>query len=144
MRGDFPKIVPYGTCQCGCGQKVAISKQNHTKNGYIKGEPMRVIPGHQTKFGRGNPKWRGGRVIEKNENTNYVFIHMSEHPQSNSRGYVREHTLVAEKALNRALSRKEVVHHIDGNGENNDFSNLLVFPTHGQHIHFHNKTRRPK
>lgn len=41
-------------------------------------------------------------------------------------GYKYEHRVVMEKHLGRALNRSEIVHHIDGNRENNDISNLQV------------------
>jgi hypothetical protein len=38
--------IPYGYCQCGCGQKTAISKQTQASKGWIKGEPHRYLSGH--------------------------------------------------------------------------------------------------
>ena len=40
--------------------------------------------------------------------------------------YVSEHGLVAQQILGRPLLPDEVVHHLDGNGLNNDPSNLVV------------------
>lgn len=39
--------VAYYTCWCGCGQLTTISKQNNKNRGWVLGEPMRYIPGHQ-------------------------------------------------------------------------------------------------
>lgn len=33
-------------CQCGCGESVAIAKQNNSKFGHVKGQPVRFISGH--------------------------------------------------------------------------------------------------
>lgn len=33
-------------CECGCGQPAPIARQSLTKNGWVKGEPMRFIVGH--------------------------------------------------------------------------------------------------
>ncbi len=33
-------------CECGCGKPAPISKENRTRNGYIKGQPTRFIKGH--------------------------------------------------------------------------------------------------
>ncbi len=41
-----PKEIPYGYCQCGCGQKTKIAKQNYREYGIIKGTPMHYINGH--------------------------------------------------------------------------------------------------
>lgn len=38
--------VPYGYCQCGCGQRTAINKHNAVSKGWIKGEPRKYIRGH--------------------------------------------------------------------------------------------------
>ncbi len=39
--------VPYGYCQCGCGQKTAISKKTDRSNGRVKGQSARFIRGHK-------------------------------------------------------------------------------------------------
>lgn len=33
-------------CECGCGKKTTISKQNHRKHGWVKGKPLRFLRGH--------------------------------------------------------------------------------------------------
>lgn len=38
--------IPYGYCQCGCGQKTSIAPHNRAARGWIKGEPLRFLPGH--------------------------------------------------------------------------------------------------
>ena len=40
--------------------------------------------------------------------------------------YKREHVAIAEKILGRTLKPTEVVHHIDENPLNNDYSNLVI------------------
>ena len=52
-------------------------------------------------------------------------------------GYYREHRLMAEIELGRALSKKEKVHHIDGDKLNNRLSNLYVCATDSEHQSIH-------
>lgn len=56
----------------------------------------------------------------------YILVHMPLHPYSDAKGYIREHRLVAEDIVGRYIYKYEVVHHIDGNTENNDINNLEV------------------
>lgn len=44
---------------------------------------------------------------------------------------------IAETCLGRQLQRGEVVHHVDENPQNNDPSNLIVFPSNGPHLRAH-------
>lgn len=38
--------VPYGYCQCGCGNRTNISKKTDHATQRVKGQPMRFIKGH--------------------------------------------------------------------------------------------------
>ncbi len=67
----------------------------------------------------------------------YVKVHIPTHPFHDKLGYVKKHRLVMEKHLGRYLTKKEVVHHIDGVILNNHISNLMLFPTNSAHIKFH-------
>ena len=53
----------------------------------------------------------------------------------------RIHRLIAEKVLGRKLKRNECVHHIDGNGLNNQHSNLIIC-TLGYHMQLHARQRK--
>jgi len=46
--GEEPinEYIPYGYCQCGCGQKTNIIKTNNKSKGRVKGEPYKYISGH--------------------------------------------------------------------------------------------------
>ncbi len=79
----------------------------------IKG--MRVINSGQ--FQKGLIPWnKKGRSIDGN----YFKIITPDGRR------IREHRYVMEKKLGRRLESKEIVHHIDGNGQNNNPKNLQV------------------
>lgn len=54
--------VPYGYCQCGCGQKTPIAGQTRSIQGWKKGEPTRFIRNHQS---RGNRDYRDFAISQK-------------------------------------------------------------------------------
>lgn len=83
-----------------------------------------------------NPKWRGGRIVEKG----YVLIYMPEHENA-KKGYIAEHRHVLEQHLGRLLTQAEVVHHIDGNPKNNSLGNLMLLPGESAHRKLHQKYR---
>lgn len=77
---------------------------------------------HQT--GVKNGMWKGGRTITKH---GYVLIRVGkEHPLADIRGYAYEHRVIAAQKLGRALKPDEIVHHQDGNTQNNNPDNLKI------------------
>ena len=83
-----------------------------------------------------NPRWKGGRRID---GQGYVQVKPTrgdlEFVPMLSTGYVLEHRLVMARTLGRPLLKTETVHHIDGNRQNNDPSNLqLRQGSHGKGI----------
>lgn len=74
----------------------------------------------------------------------YKYIYSPDHPHATKIGYVLEHRLVMETSLNRILSRKEVVHHKDGNRLNNVISNLVICVSTGKHAVEHHVSRNSK
>jgi len=86
--------------------------------------------------GRGAPMerngfWNGGRIVDKD---GYVLLKSIDHPLATAAGYVREHRLVMEKKIGRYLTRDEVVHHIDGDRQNNRIENLELFSDNSTHV----------
>lgn len=73
--------------------------------------------------GEANPNWKGGR---KTMATGYIMIASPDHPYKGTGGYVMEHRLVMEKELGRYLETQEIVHHKNGNRQDNRPENLEV------------------
>lgn len=70
---------------------------------------------------------------EKIVREGYYWVKRWGHPNAMKSGYISEHRLVMSEYLGRPLAKKEVVHHRDGNGLNNDISNLQLFASAGEH-----------
>lgn len=127
----------HGFCLCGCANKTRISRVNDKSKGYIKGEPVRFLRGHNIagKSGDQSPNWKGGRQLSSH---GYIVVWAPE-------GRQYEHIVVAEKAIGRKLKYispghpdNEVVHHINGDKLNNGNHNLLVC-THAYHTELHHR-----
>lgn len=100
------------------------------------------LAGVLNRFSLGQETWNKiGFTFSKNRNNKYKLIYQPEHPNSDKKGYVREHRLVIENNIGRYLLDNEVVHHIDGNTLNNDLSNLQIL-SRGDHTRLHLFLRR--
>lgn len=106
----------------GCSRQTVL---NRMKEAGIEAHPPHSNPGHL------NPAWKGGRM---SDGKGYVLIYAPDHPMADSNRRVREHRLVMERMIGRYLRPEEVVDHIDGNGMNNDPSNLRLFATNAEHL----------
>lgn len=85
--------------------------------------------------------WKGGRSVRKD---GYVLVHVPSHPHCRKHApYVYEHRLVMEKAIGRYLLPEEVVHHRDGNPQNNEIENLQLFSENRLHLAHELKGRCP-
>lgn len=87
----------------------------------------------RTDAGENHHNWKGGRIIKGD---GYIGIWKPEHKKADSQGYVYEHTLVLEQALNRELTKDEEIHHINLNKLDNNIKNLCI-STHKEHLKIH-------
>jgi hypothetical protein len=71
----------------------------------------------------------------------YVTVYMPSHPRSSSIGRVKEHTLVAEKALGRYLPQGVLVHHHDEVRTHNENWNLVICENSAYHGILHARMR---
>lgn len=123
-------------CRCDCGNEILTRSYSLTSGitkscGCYKRE--KVIERNSRRRRNNHPNWNGGR----RKNGEYVRILKPEHPYADHMGYVYEHRLVMEKKLGRYLQPEEVVHHIDGNPQNNSPGNLGLFPDQKTHMADH-------
>ena len=106
----------------GCSRQTILTRMNEAG---IQAHPPHSNPGEL------NPAWKGGKY---SDGKGYVLVYAPGHPFADCNRRVREHRLVMEQVLGRYLRPEEVVDHIDGNGMNNDPSNLRVFPNNSVHL----------
>ena len=100
-------------------------------------EETKVKIGESSKGRKFSRESRQSPIGYRRIQNDYVFIKMT---QPNV--WEREHRVVAPYALGRLLKDEEVVHHIDGNGTNNDPTNLKVFANSGEHIGYHHRGKQ--
>ena len=78
---------------------------------------------------------------KKKDSTGYILILQPNHPYAQKRGYVPEHRLIMEKHLGRYLKSEEVVHHINGQRDDNRIENLMLFKNKGKHSAYHRRKK---
>ena len=64
--------------------------------------------------------WQGGRVRVKG----YVLVKRPDHPNAWQNGYIPEHRLIVSEQIGRPLRKGEVVHHKNGQKDDNRPENL--------------------
>jgi hypothetical protein len=105
----------------------------------------------------GHPEWKGGVHVSRG---GYRHLYCPEHPtclalnairEQKANGgwyrkdrYVPEHRLVMEASLGRYLTPQEVVHHRNGDVQDNRIENLQLFESNGAHLAETLKGKCPK
>ena len=93
----------------------------------------------KTKFKAGMIPWNKGVNFGKKDfeetlrSNGYVYIKFENN-------WILKHRWIMEKHIGRKLTRKEAVHHIDENKENNEIENLKLI-SFSEHIRIHKPGR---
>lgn len=120
-------------CKCGCDEIRALIG--------ARGEPVMYINGHYGRRnlrkgsvgGEGHPSWKGGRFVTQ---AGYVLVKAEGHLRASSNhGYVFEHILVYERYHSCCLLPRAVIHHINGNKQDNRPENLELMSNSGHTTH---------
>lgn len=45
-----PLLIEFGYCHCGCGEKTRISDVSYAPRGLVRGQPLKFISGHNSRF----------------------------------------------------------------------------------------------
>lgn len=132
--------IPYGYCQCGCGEKTKIAKKSDRTRNHIKDEPFRFIHNHHRRIqqnGSDHPMWKGGVTSSRG----YIEIWKPDHPMAKKNKRIRQSRLIVEKALGKILHRNLIVHHFDGNQDNDTPGNLIPCENAEYHMLLHTRQK---
>lgn len=135
--------IPYGTCHCGCGQKVKLATAGNKRLGTVKGMPRRFAAGHSGSCHRGPLRQRSHMIFEGREITiipltrNFVVVIDREDEWKvpgnwhDSNGYASQYDPQNKKWLRMHRVIMDcpddmIVDHISGDRRDNRKSNLRV------------------
>jgi len=108
----------------------------------IHKEEMSRIMKDKYRQGKGNPNWKGGKI---KDSSGYIHLRVFGHPFASKRGsYVLRSHLIAEKILDRYLTGKELIHHINEIRDDDKPENLYLFSNKSIHIGHHHLKNKPE
>lgn len=113
-------------CDCGCGTPAPVSTRTDTRAGWVKGHPKRYVRGHQDKSGSRNPRYKGGYTRPDG----YRMVVVDGRRTS-------EHRVVMASYLDADLDPRWVVHHKNGQRDDNRIQNLVLYKSQAAHMRYH-------
>ena len=122
------------TCYC-CYKKFEILPWEYRQK--VRRKTKKVYCGQRCRdkaeVGEDSPGWKGGRQKQGK----YIMLLIGK----NKRAF--EHRLVMEKHIGRKLKKGEVIHHINGDTQDNRIENLVLCISPGHHsAKYHKKKRK--
>jgi HNH endonuclease len=93
---------------------------------------------HTVVRGANNYNWKGGKHFSPAGHTKVL---MPNHPRADSKGYVREHIVVVERAIGKPLNAGAIIHHLNGDARDNKPQNLVVCENQAYHLLLHARQR---
>jgi len=140
INGSPIKLIPLGFCTCGCGGRTKVALKTDKSKRWIKGEALiGFIKGHNARLaGNKNPSWKGGSGLCA---YGYRHVYAPDHPRCQANSRIREHILIAEKALGYFLPLGAVVHHVNGSKNNGP---LVICQDDSYHKLLHQRMRAYK
>ena len=85
-------------------------------------------------YGKDHYNWKGGIQMHS---SGYIMEYAPDHPDATgNKGYVLQHRLVMERSLGRYLLPTELVHHKNGDKQDNHLENLEI-KTRSTHMKLH-------
>src|SRR5262245_12861463 len=114
-----------GICNCSCGSEIPI----RNKKRFLQ----KFKHGHNNK-GSLHPNYKDKQITWNN----YIYTHRPNHPFAKNQKRIMEHRVVWEEANNAMLLPWGIVHHKDGNRQNNNITNLEAM-MRSTHCSLHHK-----
>lgn len=123
INGNPVKLIPFGYCDCGCGETMHLTDK--------RGRLRRFIKGHEGRGSRG-----GSRIMS----TGYEMSLKGDDHCSPKAGKTLRHIIIAEKALGKPLPQGSEIHHVNSIRADNGRGNLVICQDRAYHRLLHQRT----